>query len=78
MITSQARSVAKALTWRILGTLDTFLLGYLITGHVALAGAIASVEVFSKTLLYYLHERGWAAIRWGHEEPVTDRLHHVL
>lgn len=70
------RSIVKALSWRFLGTLDTFLLGYLITGRVGLAGAIASTEVFTKTTLYYLHERGWSAVRWG-RVPV-DRLHHTL
>lgn len=59
------RSIAKALTWRTLGTFDTFILGYLITGRVGIAGAIASVEVLTKTALYYLHERGWSLVRWG-------------
>ena len=62
---NQLRSIVKALSWRALGTLDTFMLGYLITGRVGLAGTIASTEVLTKTLLYYLHERGWSVVRWG-------------
>lgn len=79
---TRTRSIAKALTWRALGTLDTFVLGYIITGHIGLAGAIASTEVLTKTALYYLHERGWSLIGWGHTPvlaPVpADRLHHTL
>jgi uncharacterized membrane protein len=65
---SHPRSIVKAVTWRILGSLDTFLLSFLITGSLHTAGAIASVETVTKIVLYYLHERGWSAIRWGREE----------
>lgn len=73
---SRLRSLAKALSWRALGTLDTFLLGLLITGRFDFAGAIASTEVLTKTALYYLHERGWNLIQWGHEpgEPRALKL----
>lgn len=57
-----ARAVAKAITWRAIGTLDTFVLSWIITGHVGAAGAIASLETFTKIFLYYLHERLWRAI----------------
>jgi uncharacterized membrane protein len=57
-----ARAVAKAVTWRAIGTLDTFLWSWLVTGHAGSAGAIASLEVFTKIALYYLHERIWRAI----------------
>jgi uncharacterized membrane protein len=62
---SHSRSIAKALTWRALGSVDTFLLGLLFTGNAAAAGAIASTEVLTKLLLYYGHERGWSLVRWG-------------
>jgi uncharacterized membrane protein len=54
-----ARAVAKAFTWRVIGTLDTFLWGWLVTGHAGSAGAIASLEVLTKIVLYYVHERIW-------------------
>lgn len=57
-----ARAIAKAFTWRAIGTLDTFVLSWIITGHVGAAGAIASLETFTKIFLYYLHERLWRAI----------------
>jgi uncharacterized membrane protein len=37
-----------------------------VTGRLTLAGSIAATELFTKILLYYFHERAWAAIPWGH------------
>lgn len=59
------RSLVKAVSWRALGSIDTFVLSYLFTGNVGAAGAIASTEIITKMVLYYLHERAWSAIRWG-------------
>ncbi|VVT22577.1 conserved hypothetical protein [Sphingomonas sp. EC-HK361] len=66
-----SRSIAKAVSWRTLGSIDTFLLGWFFTGNVGAAGAIASTEVLTKLTLYYVHERGWSLVRWGtvHELP---------
>ncbi len=62
---SHTRSVFKAVSWRILGTLDTFVISWFLTGRVALAGSIAGFEFVTKIAWYYLHERIWAAIPWG-------------
>jgi uncharacterized membrane protein len=62
---THARSVLKAISWRTLGTLDTFAISWLLTGRVEIAGSIAGLEIATKLLWYYLHERVWAAIRWG-------------
>jgi len=59
------RSVVKGITWRLVGTLDTFLISLLITGKLHLAGGIAAVEVLSKILLYTVHERVWNRIQWN-------------
>lgn len=59
------RSIVKSVTWRIVGTLDTILLSYLVTGKAVMALSIGSFEVFTKMLLYFLHERLWAIVRWG-------------
>ena len=59
------RSVAKSISWRVLGSADTFVLGYLITGNAAWAGSIAGLEVLTKMVLYYFHERAWVHIGWG-------------
>jgi sulfate adenylyltransferase subunit 1 (EFTu-like GTPase family)/uncharacterized membrane protein len=62
---SHARSIAKAISWRATGSLDTFMLAVLITGSATLAGGVALAEVLTKTGLYYVHERIWALIPWG-------------
>ena len=64
-VDSHARALAKAVTWRVVGTADTFLWSWLITGHPAAAGAIASLETLTKIVLYYLHERAWRLFRWA-------------
>ena len=54
-----ARHLAKTITWRIVGSIDTMLLSWLITGSFKMGLAIGGVEVFSKMFLYFLHERAW-------------------
>ncbi len=61
------RSFAKTITWRALGSVDTLILGYLFSGSFRIAGSIASAEMLTKIALYYLHERGWAHIKWGRQ-----------
>lgn len=56
---SKLKSVSKAISWRVLGTFDTILISYIITGELHMAFSIGSIEVFSKILLYYAHERVW-------------------
>ncbi len=63
-----SRSLAKAISWRILGSLDTFLLSWLFTSSASAAGAIATAEVLTKMVLYYFHERAWSSITWGTDE----------
>ena len=53
------RHIAKALSWRVVGTIDTFLLAWLITGSVELGALVGGTEVITKTILYYVHERVW-------------------
>ena len=62
---SSLRSIAKAVSWRTLGTLDTFILSWLITGEVKLAATIGGTEVLTKMVLYWFHERAWNKIKWG-------------
>jgi len=60
---SHKRSLLKALSWRTLGTLDTFVLSWIITGSVNFAAAIGSIELLTKSILYYAHERVWTRIK---------------
>ena len=74
-----ARSIAKAVSWRVVGTLDTLLLSFVIlsflgsffgleeasgTDKMKTAISIALTEVATKMVLYYLHERFWSRVRW--------------
>lgn len=59
------RSLAKAVSWRITGSIDTFILSWIVTGSVHIAGAISVIEIFTKIMLFYVHERLWARISWG-------------
>ena len=56
---SRKRHVAKTLTWRVLGSLDTLLLAIFFTSSFKIGGWIAFTEIVTKTILYYLHERVW-------------------
>jgi uncharacterized membrane protein len=56
------KSIMKSVSWRIVGTIDTMIISYIITGRVTIALSIGSVEVLTKTVLYYFHERLWAHI----------------
>ena len=62
---THARSVLKAVSWRTLGTLDTFAISWFMTSRVTVAGSIASIEIITKIAWYYLHERTWALVSWG-------------
>jgi uncharacterized membrane protein len=66
------RSVAKAITWRLTGSLDTVLVSWLIIGRIDLALSIGVIEIVTKMTLYYLHERAWSKIRFGLRKPRAD------
>ena len=65
---AHTRSFAKAVSWRVIGSLDTFILSFLVTGSGKYAISIASVEALTKIALYYVHERVWRKVRWGRLE----------
>ena len=56
---SYKRHIAKTISWRIIGTLDTIILSGIITGSWEIGLVIGGVEVITKMVLYYLHERAW-------------------
>ena len=59
---SHTRSILKGVTWRIVATLTTIAIAWLVTGDVPAALKIGLIEVFAKIGIYYLHERAWARI----------------
>ena len=60
---SNLKSLAKTISWRVVGTIDTIIISYIITGETTMALSIGSVEVVSKMILYYLHERVWSGVK---------------
>ena len=66
------RSLVKTLSWRAIATTDTIIIARLITGSWTVGFGIASIEVVTKMVLYYFHERGWAAFDWGLEDVDVD------
>jgi uncharacterized membrane protein len=63
------RSFIKAVSWRTVGSIDTFILSWIITGQLHLGAFIAGTEVITKIGLYYFHERLWARVKWGLRQP---------
>ncbi len=53
------RHIAKTLTWRIIATLDTILIAYLLTGSIKIGLSIGGIEVVTKMVIYFIHERIW-------------------
>ncbi len=62
---STMRSILKSVSWRVIGTLDTVLISYMLTGQVRTAFAIGGVELITKMILYVAHERVWNRIKYG-------------
>ena len=58
-IVTKSRHLAKTITWRITGTIDTMLIGWLVTGSLEVGAMIGGIEVITKMILYYTHERVW-------------------
>jgi uncharacterized membrane protein len=56
---SYKRHLLKTITWRIVGTIDTMILGWVVTGNIKIGLTIGGFEVITKMILYFLHERVW-------------------
>ena len=72
---TKRRSIVKAITWRTLGTLDTIVIAYVLTGEITTAVSIGGIEVFTKMFLYFFHERIWNTITWG-KRGMQESEHH--
>ncbi|MAU14718.1 MAG: hypothetical protein CMH46_04170 [Muricauda sp.] len=70
---SYKRHLAKTITWRIVGTLDTIILSWVITGNPFTGLKIGLAEVVTKMALYYFHERIWVKVGIG-----DSRKRHVI
>ncbi len=73
---ARKRHIAKTITWRAVGTLDTILLSWFVSGDLKVGAAIGGAEVFTKLLLYYLHERLWYKTTFL--KSVSSKLRHAI
>ena len=70
---SRLRSVLKAITYRIIGTLTTALIVFFVTGEVAFALTVGVAEPLAKIVIYYLHERAWQLVPRGTLRALLER-----
>ncbi|HEX3699989.1 MAG TPA: DUF2061 domain-containing protein [Phenylobacterium sp.] len=70
---AHSRSFLKAVSWRMVGSIDTFVISYFVTGRLVFAFSIAGVETFTKICLYYLHEQAWARVPLGRADQVKAK-----
>ena len=68
MENTNKRHIIKTLSWRTIGTLDTFVLAWIVTGNPLTGLKIGISEVFTKMMLYYGHEKLWYRINFGLEK----------
>jgi uncharacterized membrane protein len=66
-IINRVRHLLKTITWRLVGTIDTIILGWLVSGDPKIGLTIGSMELVTKMLLYYAHERVWYSLDFGVE-----------
>lgn len=66
------RSVVKTISWRTVGTLDTIIVSYFVTGNLVMAASIGTIEVITKMILYYFHERVWNKLKFGIVKPTEN------
>jgi len=66
---SHARSLAKAISYRILGSLSTALIFYVLSGKLTLSIGAGALDMVVKIGLYFVHERMWNHIHFGRPKP---------
>lgn len=69
------RSIIKTVSWRTVGTIDTMVISYFITGNWVMAVSIGSIEVITKMILYYFHERAWNKTNFGRIKSAENDYH---
>ena len=65
--------MAKTITWRIVGTIDTMVIGWIITGNAVMGVKIGGIEVVTKMILYFFHERIWYRSNLGLPHRKTEQ-----
>tara|TARA_A100001201_G_scaffold141356_2_gene136579 strand:- start:445 stop:657 length:213 start_codon:yes stop_codon:yes gene_type:complete len=68
MKVTRKRSLLKTLSWRTIASLDTFFLTWLVTGNPTAGLTVSALEIVTKMVLYYFHERAWLQSNFGTKE----------
>jgi uncharacterized membrane protein len=53
------RHLAKAISYRCIGTSQTMIISYILTGNIVIASSVGVIELCIKPIVYFLHERVW-------------------
>ncbi len=69
MLESNARSLAKAISYRVLGSAATALVVFIFSGNVPLSAGVGGLDMVVKIVLYFVHERIWNHIPYGRPKP---------
>lgn len=69
MIETHFRSIAKAMSWRVGGTIVTFAVAWILTGRLELAARIGVLDTVIKVVAFYAHERLWNRLNFGKQRP---------
>lgn len=72
------RSLIKAVSWRLTGSVDTLIISFLITGKIKWALTISGVELFTKVGLYYVHERVWENLSFGRVKSSKEKANYEI
>lgn len=76
--TQSIRTVYKSISWRVIATIMTYIIaGAIISDSNEIATYIALIEVFSKTILYYIHERLWLILPLGRVRRIAKSIFNV-
>ena len=70
---SRLRSILKSLSWRVVATLTTITIAYLVTGKIFIAFQIGGIEIIAKVIIYYFHERAWQLLPRGTIRRIYSR-----
>ncbi|MCB0536958.1 MAG: DUF2061 domain-containing protein [Bacteroidetes bacterium] len=72
-IQTQLISIIKTISWRVVGTIDTLIISWFFTGEFKQGASIASIEVITKLILYYFHERAWLLLPKGSIRKIFNK-----
>jgi len=67
------RSLAKAVSWRVVATLTTMALVFIFTGEIGIMLGVGALDVISKLIFYFVHERAWDLINWGRYKEISRK-----